>query len=171
LSVFTNAYNTGTSTVFVDGTQFGSNTGGSIPLGINNAFNDAASLNQSTSQTFVGALVLSGQTTHNGTHVTSAAEVHGVTTTSATTYNVSATDRYVLVTPGAAVVVNLPVAPVNGRIVTVKDASGASATNNITVKGSQNIDGTVGSTGIVLNLNYASVDLIFNSSGNRWNVV
>lgn len=170
MSVFSNQFNAGI--VFVDGTQFGSNTGGSIPLGINNAFDDALSIHQATSQTITGPLTLTGSTTHNGAHTTASAEVSNVTVfTSAGNYSVTANDRYVVINKatGGATGVTLPTTPVRGRLLTIKDGKGDSQTNAITITGSQNIDGILGSTGIVVNINFASVDLVFN--GTIWNVI
>jgi hypothetical protein len=80
-----------------------------------------------------------------------------------------ANDRYIMInkTSGAATAVTLAASPATGRIVSIKDAKGDAATNNITVTAAAgNIDG---SASIVLNTNYAAVDLIYN--GTQWNVV
>ena len=170
MSVYTNQYNA--SIVFTDGTEFGSNTGGAIPLGINNAFADALSLTQATSQTITGPLTLSGAITASGTVTYNAAEVKKVTVfTTAGNYTVAATDRYVIINKasGAATGVVLPTSPATGRILTIKDGKGDSATNNITITASQNIDNVSGGTGIVINIAYASVDLVFD--GTLWRIV
>jgi len=61
------------------------------------------------------------------------------------TYTAKAGDRVIGVNRAGAVTVTLPTAEVRpGRVYTVKDESGAAATNNITVatEGSENIDGS-----------------------------
>jgi hypothetical protein len=170
MSVFSNSYNG--SVVFVDGTQCGANTGGAVPLGLNNAFDDAVSIHQSTAQTLTGPITLSNTLSVGGVITTSSAEVRKIAVIiAAGNYTVAATDRYVVInkTSGAATQVTLPAAPTTGRIITVKDGKGDAATNAITVKATQNIDNVLGATGIVLNLAFSSVDLIYN--GTNWSVV
>jgi hypothetical protein len=86
-------------------------------------------------------------------------------------YSVVTTDRYVIINKasGAATSVVLPASPATGRIITIKDGKGDAATNNITITASQNIDGVSGGTGVVINIAYASIDLVF--TGTIWGVV
>lgn len=82
------------------------------------------------------------------------------------TYTAKAGDRVIGVNRAGAVTVTLPTAEVRpGRVFTVKDESGAAATNNITVatEGSENIDGSATD---VINVNYESKS--YYSDGNNW---
>jgi len=82
------------------------------------------------------------------------------------TYTAKAGDRVIGVNRAGTVTVTLPTAEVRpGRVYTVKDESGAAATNNITVdtEGAENIDGA--STDVI-NVNYESKS--YYSDGTNW---
>ena len=84
----------------------------------------------------------------------------------AASYTAKAGDRVIGVNRAGAVTVTLPTAEVRkGRIYTVKDESGAAATNNITVatEGSETIDGSATD---VINVNYESKS--YYSDGTNW---
>lgn len=87
-----------------------------------------------------------------------------VTVTNATSpYTVLADDNYISanVTAGT-VTIRLPNAPTIGRVFTIKDKVGLSATNNITVT---TVGGTVtidGATSFVMNTAYEAISVIFN---------
>jgi hypothetical protein len=144
----------------------------SNPIGLNDLVADAFSLSgvpvggsgSPASQTVAGPVVFSGAVTFSAGLLG-----HVVVLSVAGPYTVAATDRYVLVNFAGAMIVNLPAAPVIGRLVTVKDISGLAATNVITVKGTQNIDGITGSTGVVVNTAYGSVDVVYN--GTTWSIL
>lgn len=79
-----------------------------------------------------------------------------------------ASDNIVLVnSTGGARNITLPV-PTNGRLLTIKDIAGTSATNNITVlpNAAETIDGA---SSYVINVNYASVQLT--SDGTNWSMI
>ncbi len=80
-------------------------------------------------------------------------------------YTVIASDQFISVNSSIGVVtIRLPNAPTTGRVLYIKDATGAALTNNIsitTVGGSVTIDGL---TTYTLNVNYQSVGVIFNGS-------
>lgn len=59
--------------------------------------------------------------------------LHLITTGSG--YSVSSTDRYVIVTTGATMAITLPANPTIGRLITVKEGSGASNPGAVTVNG------------------------------------
>ena len=85
-----------------------------------------------------------------------------------TGYNISV---YLIdtVTAAAPMTIQLVSSPITGQIYTIKDSTGAAATYNITISGtasSKNIDGA---TTTVINVNYGSVQLIYN--GSQWNVI
>jgi hypothetical protein len=62
---------------------------------------------------------------------------------------------------------NLPATPLNGDIVTVKDAKGDANSNNITINGNgKTIDGASSS---VISVNWGSITLIYNSI--EWNII
>lgn len=86
-------------------------------------------------------------------------------TNAASPYTVLAADQFLsCVTSGGVITVLLPNAPTTGRVIYVKDFSGAAATSNITVTtvgGAVNIDGA---TTYTLNVNYQSIGLIFDGS-------
>lgn len=87
--------------------------------------------------------------------------------TSVTTspYVVLSTDDYLGVTTSAiAITINLPNAPVTGRIFVIKDSTGTAATHNITITtvgGAVNIDGATSQT---ISTNYQSMSIIFNGT-------
>jgi hypothetical protein len=80
-------------------------------------------------------------------------------------YSVLSTDYYISVdTSGGAITVRLPDAPVKGRIFVVKDSTGNSGANAITVTtvgGVVTIDGAASKT---INTNYASNQYVFNGT-------
>lgn len=82
-----------------------------------------------------------------------------------TPYTALSTDYYIGADVTAGIIsILLPDAPSTGRIFIVKDVVGDSSTSNITVTtvgGAVNIDG---STSYVMNLDYQSIQLIFNST-------
>jgi len=92
--------------------------------------------------------------------------VNIVSTTS--NYNISNTEYLISVgTLGAPITIYLPSSPQTGRVIYVKDTAGGSQTNNITVDGNgKNIDG---SATFIINVNYASVSLVY--TGSQWSVV
>jgi hypothetical protein len=83
----------------------------------------------------------------------------------ASPYTVLSTDYYISCDVTAGVItVKLPNGPSTGRIFTVKDKVGLSATSNITVTtvgGAVNIDGA---TSYTISTNYAAINLIFNGT-------
>jgi hypothetical protein len=83
----------------------------------------------------------------------------------ASPYTVLTTDQFLsCATSGGVITLLLPNAPVTGQVWTVKDASGAAATSNITVTtvgGAVTIDGV---TSYVLNVNYQSISVIFDGA-------
>ena len=84
----------------------------------------------------------------------------------AATYTAKAGDRVIGVNRAGVVTVTLPTAEVRkGRTYTVKDESGAAATNNVTIatEGSENIDGTATD---VISDNYGSKT--YYSDGTNW---
>lgn len=80
-------------------------------------------------------------------------------------YVVLTTDQYLSVDcSGGPITVELPNAPVTGRVFIIKDRTGNAATNNITVTsvgGVLNIDGA---TTFVMNTAYESIEVIFNGT-------
>lgn len=68
----------------------------------------------------------------------------------------------------AAVVTALPASPINGMCVLVRDSTGLANTHNIIITGSGNTIN--GSLTYVLNINYGSVILIFDSSSGDWGI-
>lgn len=91
-------------------------------------------------------------------------QVFPVTPVATTPYVVLNTDYFLAVDcSGGAITIQLPNAPTDGRTVIIKDSTGNCAANNITVTtagGSINIDG---STTYPLNVNYQSINVIFDS--------
>jgi len=82
------------------------------------------------------------------------------------TYTAKAGDRVIGVNRSGAVTITLPTTQVNkGRVYTIKDESGAAATNNITVdtEGSENIDGAATD---LIDVNYESKS--YYSDGANW---
>ena len=88
------------------------------------------------------------------------------TSVTAATYTAKAGDRVLGVNRAGTVTITLPTAEVRaGRIFTVKDESGAAATNSITIatEGSETIDGSATDT---ISNNYGSK--IYYSDGSNW---
>jgi hypothetical protein len=88
---------------------------------------------------------------------------------SGSTYYVSRFDFIIIVnkTVGSATTIQLPGLPLSQRLV-IKDATGDAATHNITIVafGTDLIDGA---SSVVLNNNYASIDLFYNGTG--WSIL
>jgi hypothetical protein len=82
-----------------------------------------------------------------------------------TPYSASLTDYYISInSSGGVVVVKLPNAPTTGRLFVVKDRSGNSGANHIsvtTVGGAVLLDG---STSYSINVNYESASFLFNGT-------
>lgn len=111
-----------------------------------------------------------GTVTVDGPLISSGGEIKGVrVVTAAGTITMLVSDRYIIVnkTSGAATAVTLMSGPSVGQVVTIKDGKGDASTHNITITAATgNIDG---SSNVVLNVNYSSIDLLF--TGTVWNIV
>lgn len=102
----------------------------------------------------------------------SALAPYAVRQISASTYTALTTDNVIESDFAGAVTVTLPTpASVQiGHVYIIKDYSGLAATNNITVKSAAgNIDGTAGSTGIIIATNYGST-MIYNDGTNYYTI-
>lgn len=101
----------------------------------------------------------------NAIIITAVPNIYEFTAVSTTPYVVLSTDQYLSVTSSSlAITIELPNAPTQGRIFTVKDSTGTSATHNITVTtvgGAVTIDGA---TTFVMNTNYEAINLLFNGT-------
>lgn len=155
--------------VFTDGTILGAETNPAqnVPEGLNEAFADALSLTDPNNQTIAGPVTFNGL-------LTSLSEAKNTFIfTGSGNYAVGATDRVVVINKTIAnagpTKVTLPSQPEIGRLLSIKDGRGDSATNPITVVGSQNMDAQTATGGFILNAPYASVELIYN--GLSWNVI
>jgi len=98
------------------------------------------------------------------TIIGSANQTVAITNVSTSPYAVLPTDYFLSVNTTIPITVQLPNAPATGRIFTVKDATGNSQVNNIsvtTVGGTVTIDGT---TTYLIGTNYESIQLIFNGT-------
>lgn len=87
-----------------------------------------------------------------------------ITPVSTTPYVVLSTDFYLSVDTSVARTIELPNAPVTGRVFVIKDSSGTATSNNIsvtTVGGSVTIDAV---TTYTMNQNYGSMQVIFNGT-------
>jgi hypothetical protein len=91
--------------------------------------------------------------------------------TAAGTVTGTTADNIIIVnkTVPANTIVTMPASPTTGETMIVKDGAGNCSSFPITVTASQNIDGTVGSTGIILNTDYTAVNLVYN--GTVWNLI
>lgn len=127
-----------------------------------------------------GSLTLSGNTgtniQNNGTTIASvdANKLYAqkgwrqnVTSVTASTYTILATDNFIAVDPTSnTVALTLPSSPNTGDTFLIKDISGKSGTNTITITpASGNIDGN---SNFALDVNYASITVIY--SGAQWSV-
>ena len=109
--------------------------------------------------TYAGGSYNNLQTTIKGAIIESVAS-------KSSAYTTNYDRNIVCYTTSSAFTVTLQSSPPIGMLVAIIDGSGNAATNNITIAGNgQNING---SSTYVLNLNYASVELIYN--GSQWNV-
>lgn len=80
-------------------------------------------------------------------------------------YTVVGQDSFVTVNTGSARTINLPPAPSTGEIHTIKDATGTSNTNNVTIQGNgNNIDGAATQT---ISTAYGTKTFVYN--GTEWN--
>lgn len=91
-----------------------------------------------------------------------------ITATGPTTYALAAgVDLVLCSTSAGAVGVTLPATPSTGQKVDIKDSTGNSPTNNITINGNgKNIDGQAT---FLINVSYGSVTLMYN--GAEWSIV
>lgn len=154
--------------VFKQQDQVFDGTTHAFTFGAQNAFSAATGSNQNG-----GNLVLvGGNSTSTGSGVggvivhSSGITFQTITITTATytcDTNSQSSDCVILVNRSGAVNVTLP-AQVSGRSVTIKDKSGAAASNNITVTPAS---GTIdGSSTKLINTNYGSLTLV--SDGTNW---
>lgn len=122
----------------------------------------AGTLAVSGAATLSTTLAVSGSATLNG------AVFLPVTTISASTYNLMASDSVLSVayTATGECAIDLKTAQtLNGRVLVIKDAGGLAGTNNITIttEGAQTIDGAASA---VIDTNYGSITLYCN--GTNW---
>lgn len=91
-----------------------------------------------------------------------------ISSVSTTPYSISASspEDVVLVSHGAAFVVNLPTSPLGGTTVYIKDFSGNASSFNITVNASQLIDGAAS---YIINTNFGTVRATF--TGGTWAIL
>jgi hypothetical protein len=104
----------------------------------------------------------------NGVSVINAVN-YTVTIVTTNTLTVDTTHNRIISNPtvAGAVTITLPLAPVTGREIVIKDGKGDAATNNITISGNgKTIDGNAN---FVINNNYDSVTIIYN--GTQWNII
>lgn len=103
-------------------------TDGTTPVVTVNDSSKSITLGDGTTGSNRYALIVGGTLTHRG------AVVHGIATTSASTYTVATTDHTVFCTRNGTVAVTLPAASaIAGRIVHVKRTASLAATNTITL--------------------------------------
>lgn len=82
------------------------------------------------------------------------------------TYTMINTDQFLVCNRAGTIAIALIPSPDSGRVIIIKDNSGAALVNNITITpAAGNIDGAAN---YVINTNYGSVTLIYN--GTQWNV-
>ncbi len=116
----------------------------------------------------VSALPLSGGTLTGA--VTTAAMVHGNTSTSSSSYSATGSERVIAVSYSGAATVYLPASPTAGQVITVVDYYGYASTSGyeITVRP---YSGTIeGRTSAVINIAYGSSTFIADSSSN-WQIL
>ena len=90
--------------------------------------------------------------------------IYNTTLVDEATYTVNDTDYYLGVNYAGPVTITLPVSPSSGRILVIKDESGNSANNPITVSGTIDND----SGGFILKLNNGGVQMIYRSG---WRII
>jgi hypothetical protein len=146
----------GTSAV----TALGAATNGQLPIGNTGNPPTLATLTAGTGVTVVngaGAITISSSNTLAFTSVTT------------TPYVVLTTDDFLGVTTTTlAITIELPNSPATGRIYTIKDSTGNSATHNITVTTVGGTDLIDGATTFVMNTAYESINALFD--GAAWEI-
>lgn len=90
--------------------------------------------------------------------------VHNTTEVTTSTYTVQNSDYYIGVNHNGPVTITLPTSPNSGKTLIIKDETGSSQTNPITVLGI--VDNDTG--GFIIQLNNASIQLIYR---NGWRIV
>jgi hypothetical protein len=87
-------------------------------------------------------------------------------------YNMASQDTVVFASSAtAANTINLPAAPSDGEIHTIKDITANAGTNNITISGNgNNIVSTVSASSYVMSSNGESIDLIFSVTADAWGI-
>lgn len=112
-------------------------------------------------------VILSG-----GTTTISQGVVFGAVTTQTANFTTGYSMHLILVdvtTGAAAITVQLVSDPIPGQEYVIKDSTGAAATHNITVSGTDSGKNIDGATTFVMNVNYGILTLIYN--GVQWNVI
>ncbi|HJU23895.1 MAG TPA: hypothetical protein VJ891_15420 [Casimicrobiaceae bacterium] len=92
-----------------------------------------------------------------------------VKTVTGASYAASTTDFWIDVNFAGAVALTLPTAPVGGTTFFLKDASGAAATNNITINAGSG-DSIEGSSSTVIKVNYGFRAFLYNATTHNWEV-
>ncbi len=145
------------------GSNAGPTTSSNIWIGNNGSANDQNVIRLGTQGSGAGQ---QSQTFIAGVINTVSGRVVKTTTPGAYPYTTLTTDYVILASSTAAHTINLIAAPVTGTTYRIKDVTGSASINNITITpAAGNIDG---GTSLVLNTNFASVDLVYN--GTAWNV-
>lgn len=91
-------------------------------------------------------------------------QVINVTAVSSTPYVATATDYFLAVDTSVARTIQLPNAPTTGRVFVIKDSSGTSAANNITVTTVGGVVNFDGATSYTINSAYASIMVVFDGA-------
>jgi hypothetical protein len=140
-------------------TSLGAATNGQLPIGSTGLDPVLATLTAGGGITITNG---AGSITVTATGTPSSLTVTPVNTSP---YVVLGTDQFIAVdSSGGAITIQLPNAPVTGRVFYIKDSTGSAAVNNITVTtvgGAVNIDGA---TSFVMNTTYQSTGVIFDGT-------
>jgi hypothetical protein len=90
--------------------------------------------------------------------------IHETILVTDSSYQISSSDYYVGVNRASIVTLTLPVSPITGKVLVIKDESGDCETNQITVSGTVDND----SGGFVLQINNGSISLIYRDG---WRII
>jgi len=139
-------------------TSLGVATNGQLPIGSAGADPVLATLTAGTGISITNG---AGSITIDAT----GGSVLAYTNVNTTPYVVLSGDQYISVDcSGGAITIELPNTATTGRVIVIKDRTGSAATNNITVT---TVGGLVlidGSASFVMNTNFESIEVIFNSA-------
>ena len=84
--------------------------------------------------------------------------------------NLTVSNHYILNVDSSTgpITITLPVAPTNGQSYIIKDFTGLSSTNNITINGNGNVFDFTNTANYIIDSNFSAIEVSFDSATNKW---